>query len=326
MYSLEQAIAKFLVHIEIEGNLTHNTVKNYTIDIRQFHEFLKQNHVFGENQTAVDLMAIDHMMIRAFLGSMYRKKLKKVTISRKIAALRTFFKYCLRNGLIGFNPAEMVQTPKTEKYVPVFLTLDEMLALVKTDMGTGPKAARDKAIIELFYSSGIRLSELTGLNVEDIDFNRGMMKVRGKGRKERIIPIGDPALRTLREYLEKRNDAVKPDENQGSKAPVFVGQNQCRIATRTVARILDKVVLMSGLNKKISPHVLRHTFATHLMEAGADLRAIQELLGHESLSTTQRYTSVTVGRLLEIYDKAHPKARKTEKQKSHGEEATDPEW
>jgi len=325
MSSLEQAIKKFLVHIEIEGNLTHNTVKNYMIDIRQFQAFLKQNYASGENPTADNLMDIDHMMIRAFSGSMYRSKLKKVTISRKITALRTFFKYCVRNGMMGSNPAEMVQTPKTEKYVPVFLTLDEMLAVIKTDLGTDIKAMRDRAIIELFYSSGIRLSELTGLNVEDIDFIKGMIKVRGKGRKERIIPVGEPALRAMREYLERKNAVLKTDGNQGLKQPVFEGQNQGRITTRTVERILDKVVLMSGLNKKISPHVLRHTFATHLMEAGADLRAIQELLGHESLSTTQRYTSVTVGRLLEIYDKAHPKARKSDLEKAGGKEAMDPE-
>jgi integrase/recombinase XerC len=215
------------------------------------------------------------------------------------------------------NPAEMIQAPRIEKYIPAFLSVDEMLALLKADGGTGAMAFRDRAIIELFYSSGIRLSELVGLNIGDIDFIQGLIKVRGKGRKERVVPVGDPALKVLREYLENRKEVSETLSYGGSKDPVFVGKSGTRLSARTVARILDKMVLMSGLKRKISPHVLRHTFATHMMEAGADLRAIQELLGHESLSTTQKYTSVSVGRLLEVYDKAHPKARKTGSEENH---------
>ena len=303
--------------MEVERNLTPNTRNNYLIDIRQFQKFLTKNYTFAEDSGVDTLMHVDHMMLRAFLGSLYREKVKKVTISRKVTALRTFFNYLLREGMVKNNPAEMIQAPRIEKYIPAFLSVDEMLALLKADGGTGAMAFRDRAIIELFYSSGIRLSELVGLNIGDIDFIQGLIKVRGKGRKERVVPVGDPALTVLREYLENRKEVSETLSYGGSKDPVFVGKSGARLSARTVARILDKMVLMSGLKRKISPHVLRHTFATHMMEAGADLRAIQELLGHESLSTTQKYTSVSVGRLLEVYDKAHPKARKTGSEENH---------
>jgi integrase/recombinase XerC len=317
MSLLEQAIRKFTIHMEVERNLTPNTRNNYLIDIRQFQKFLTKNYTFAEDSGVDTLMRVDHMMIRAFLGSLYREKVKKVTISRKVTALRTFFKYLLREGMVKNNPAEMIQAPRIEKYIPVFLSVDEMLALLKADGVTGATAFRDRAIIELFYSSGIRLSELVGLNTGDIDFIQGLIKVRGKGRKERVVPVGDPALAALREYLENRKEISETLSYGGSKDPVFVGKSGVRLSARTVARILDKMVLVSGLKRKISPHVLRHTFATHMMEAGADLRAIQELLGHQSLSTTQKYTSVSVGRLLEVYDKAHPKARKTGSEENH---------
>ena len=317
MSLLEQAIRKFTIHMEVERNLTPNTRNNYLNDIRQFQKFLTKNYIFAEDSGVDTLMHVDHIMLRAFLGSLYREKVKKVTISRKVTSLRTFFNYLLREGMVKNNPAEMIQAPRIEKYIPAFLSVDEMLALLKADGGTGAMAFRDRAIIELFYSSGIRLSELVGLNIGDIDFIQGLIKVRGKGRKERVVPVGDPALKVLREYLENRKEVSETLSYGGSKDPVFVGKSGARLSARTVARILDKMVLMSGLKRKISPHVLRHTFATHMMEAGADLRAIQELLGHESLSTTQKYTSVSVGRLLEVYDKAHPQARKTGSEENH---------
>ncbi len=312
MSSLEQAIKKFTVHVEVERNLTLNTRKNYLIDIRQFQNFLAKNYASAENPGADNLLQIDHMMIRAFLGSLYREKLKKVTISRKVTALRVFFKYLLREGMVKINHAEMVQAPRAEKYIPVFLSVDEMLAILKVEGQSGATALRDKAMIEFFYSSGVRLSELVGLNRGDIDFVQGLAKVRGKGRKERIIPVGDKALAAVREYLNNKKEGSEAGPVGYLTEPVFTGGKGVRVSVRTVQRILDKMVLASGLNRKISPHVLRHTFATHMMDAGADLRAIQELLGHESLSTTQKYTSVSVGRLLEIYDKAHPKAKKYE--------------
>ncbi len=203
----------------------------------------------------------------------------------------------------------MVQAPKSEKYIPVFLSVDEMVCLLDAKGTPNAVGLRDKAIVELFYSSGIRLSELVGLNMEDIDFHQGLMKVRGKGKKERIVPVGDQAITAMTAYLEKRHGILKRNVENGIEGPIFISSRGSRLSTRSVARILDKLVILSGLGRKVSPHMLRHTFATHMMESGADLRAIQEFLGHESLSTTQKYTSVSVGRLLEIYDKAHPKAR-----------------
>lgn len=306
---MEKEIENFGIFMEIERNLSPHTKRNYLADVRQFKLFLDANVISVKHNDTDEEIAVDYMVIRAFLGSLYRQRLKKVTIARKVTALRTFFDYLQRKGKIKVNPAQMVQAPKSEKYIPVFLSVDEMMSLLDAKSTPNAVGLRDKAIIELFYSSGIRLSELVGLNKEDIDFHQGLMKVRGKGKKERIVPVGVQAIAAITAYLEKRQEIMKTYVENGSKAPIFVSSRGSRISTRSVARILDKLVILSGLGRKISPHTLRHTFATHMMESGADLRAIQEFLGHESLSTTQKYTSVTIGRLLEIYDKAHPKAR-----------------
>jgi integrase/recombinase XerC len=202
----------------------------------------------------------------------------------------------------------MVQIPKADKYLPVFLSVDKMFALLGVKFEPNALGMRDRAIIELLYSSGIRVGELAGLNMIDIDFAGGLLKVKGKGRKERIVPVGGPALSALEAYLKKREELIKGRVEHYPEAPVFLNRTGTRLTTRSVGRIIDKYVALSGVNRKISPHVLRHTFATHLMDAGADLRVIQELLGHESLSTTQKYTSVSVDRLIEIYDKTHPRA------------------
>jgi integrase/recombinase XerC len=242
-----------------------------------------------------------------FLAGLYRKEIKKVTIGRKISALKTFFRYLQREGILKNNPAELLQTPRIESYVPTVLSADEMESLIKVNYPPQFSGARDRAVVELFYSSGIRLSELTGLNDEDVDHGQGLIRVRGKGRKERIVPVGGPALLALKAYQEER--AIKFAGLQGMVNPVFLSVRGKRISTRSVARIIDKCVVSSGVSRKISPHTLRHTFATHMLDAGADLRAIQECLGHESLSTTQKYTAVSVARLMEIYDKAHPRAK-----------------
>ena len=306
---MEKEIDKFGVHMEVERNLSPNTKKNYLADIRQFKMFLDDNKISAKKDDSQDMIDIDHMVIRAYLGSLYREGLKKVTISRKITSIRTFFNYLLRKGKMKLNTAQMVQSPKIEKYIPVFLSVDEMFTLFDAKSLTKAIDLRDRAIMEMFYSSGIRLSELVGLNRGDIDFNQGLMKIRGKGKKERIVPVGDLAMGAIKRYLEKIREISCTNSENNSDKPIFINREGSRLSTRSVARILDKLVLASGLGRKISPHTLRHTFATHMMEAGADLRYIQEFLGHESLSTTQKYTSVSVGRLLEVYDKAHPKSR-----------------
>ncbi|HUH66410.1 MAG TPA: tyrosine recombinase XerC [Syntrophales bacterium] len=305
---MEKEIADFTLHMEVERNLSPNTRKNYIADVRQFKAFLDANGI-SPTEAAGGRIDIDHMAIRAFLGSLYREKLKKVTISRKVTALRTFFNYLEAKGKIKVNPGQMVQSPKIEKYVPAFLSVDEMFSLLDSGKRTDTTGLRDRAIVELFYSSGVRLSELAGLNRSDVDSVQGLMRIRGKGRKERIVPIGDKAISALGEYLQKRHEAV-PSVKKGSlDEPVFTNRTGSRLSTRGIARVLDRLVMASGLGRKVSPHMLRHTFATHMMEAGADLRAIQEFLGHESLSTTQKYMSVSVGKLLDVYDEAHPKAR-----------------
>lgn len=308
---MEKVISEFGIHMEVERNLSPHTRKSYLTDLAQFNEFLKKNNISVKDgyNPAIN---IDHMVIRDYLSTLYRQRLKKVTISRKVAALRSFFKYLLREGKVKFNPAELVQTPRKEKYIPAFLSVDEAFLLLDAKFEPTFWGLRDKAIMELFYSSGIRLSELTTMDIQDIDFYQSLIKVKGKGRKERLIPVGEKTLSALKEYFEKRKELLKENDEYHPGGPVFVSKKGNRLTSRTVARIVVKVAKTHGIKKKISPHMLRHSFATHLLDAGADLRAIQEFLGHESLSTTQKYTSVSVKKLMEIYDMAHPRAKRNE--------------
>ncbi len=305
---MEKAIRDFEVHMKVVRNLSPHTRRNYLADLRQFKEYLERNNI-SAGESGEGFVGIDHLVIRAFLGSLYRRKIKKVTISRKVATLRSFFKYLLREGRISNNPAEMVQAPQADKYLPVFLSVDEMFSLLDVKFKQDALGLRDRAMMELLYSSGVRVSELTGLNIDDIDFTQSQMLVRGKGKKERIVPVGTLALTAVNNYIERRGELTKKKVEAHIEKPLFVSRIATRLTPRSVGRIIDKYVRMSGINRKIGPHTLRHTFATHLMDAGADLRIIQELLGHESLSTTQKYTSVSVNRLIEVYDKAHPKAK-----------------
>ena len=306
---MEKAIKDFETHMKVVRNLSPHTMRNYLADLRQFKEFLEKNNISAGADSKGVLIGIDHLVIRAFLGSLYRRKIKKVTISRKVATLRAFLKYLLREGRVSNNPAEMVQAPQADKYLPAFLPVDEMFSLLDVKFKQDASGLRDRAVLELLYSSGVRVSELTGLGMEDIDFTQCQMLVRGKGKKERIVPVGAPALTAVKNYLERRGELTKKKVEDNIEKPLFLSRIGTRLTPRSVGRIVDKYVYMSGINRKVGPHTLRHTFATHLMDAGADLRIIQELLGHESLSTTQKYTSVSVSRLMEVYDKAHPKAR-----------------
>ena len=298
---MEDAVRDFGVHIDVERNLSYHTKRNYLSDLRQFKEFLLKN--------GVDKPAdVDQTVIRAFLASLYRERIKKTTVSRKVASLRAFFKFLLREGKIRYNPAQMVQSPKADKYLPSFLNIDEVFSLLGVEFESNLSGLRDKAIIEFLYSAGVRVGELTGLNVADVNFSNSLVKVRGKGRKERIVPVGGPALSALGEYISSRPGGGKNKDGSYAGSPLFLNRSGSRLTSRSVRRIIDKYITLSGIGRKISPHVLRHTFATHLMDAGADLRVIQELLGHESLSTTQKYTAVSVTRLMEVYDRSHPRA------------------
>lgn len=246
---------------------------------------------------------VDYIAIRKFLAHLKEKGYSKSTISRKLACLRSFFKFLTRENIIANNPAVGIATPKREKKLPSFLEIQEIENLLDATAGASLSSKRDKALLETLYSSGIRVSELVGLNVEDTDVLGGVLRIRGKGKKERMVPIGRKAQEAIREYLEKRgNDYGK------AGGALFFNKNSTRLTDRSVRRILIKYARKASLHKDVSPHTLRHSFATHLLDRGADLRSVQELLGHESLSTTQIYTHVTTKRLKEVYEKVHPRA------------------
>ena len=300
-------IQDFQVYLEVERNVSEHTRTAYIADIKEFASFLQDNH-FIKKQDEICDVGTDN--IRDFLSYLYRQKVKKVTANRKLSSLRAFYKYVLRTGKIKNNPAEMIQALKAEKYMPQFLSVDETFQLLNAQGDNSISTLRDHAMLELFYSSGLRLSELAGLNVTDFDFGQTLVKLRGKGKKERIVPVGKPALQATEDYIKKTVELRKKYEHNIFKNPLFLNARGERITVRSIARIVDKATVKSCIGRKISPHALRHSFATHLLNAGADLRSIQELLGHECLSTTQKYTAVNINRMMEVYDKAHPRAKK----------------
>ena len=303
---MENRIADFQIYLEVQRNVSKHTLKAYIADVKEFDSFLQENDIKKKRDAIIN---VEPETIRTYLSHLYGEKVKKVTVNRKISSLRSFYKYLVRTGIIKNNPAEIVQTAKTEKYIPNFLSVDETFQLLGDQSDNSISGLRDSAMLELFYSSGLRLSELAGLNVTDFDFRQSLVKLRGKGKKERIVPVGENALRSIDEYIKKTAEVRKKCDDNLFKNPLFLNARGKRITTRSIARIVDAMTVKSGIGRKISPHALRHSFATHLLNAGADLRSIQELLGHESLSTTQKYTAVNINRMMEVYDKAHPRAK-----------------
>jgi integrase/recombinase XerC len=291
-------IERFQQHLAVERNLSPHTCAAYRRDLAAFQTFLAGSGAAD----AATLQGIDHLLLRRYLAELHRHN-QRTSIARKLSALRTFFRYLVREGVLATNPAAGLATPKRNRYLPKTLSVDEACTLMERGHGTSHLALRDRAILELLYSSGLRVSELTGLDVGGLDLQQQLVRVLGKGRKERIVPVGRKALAALQDYLAVRG-AVGDDQ------PLFVNHRGGRLTPRSVQRHLKVRLLKAGLLKDISPHALRHSFATHLLDAGADLRAIQELLGHASLSTTQRYTQVSVDQLLAVYDKAHPRSKK----------------
>ena len=301
---LDPELEQFEHYLMVERGVSVHTQRNYLNDLRQFSQFLQKE--FPDR----DLATIDNLTIRSYLGALYKKN-KKSSIARKLASLRTFCKFLLRKNIIANDPTALVSTPRREKHMPSFLSVDEMFALLEMPDGTKLAGIRDRAIMETLYSSGLRVSELVGMNEENLDANLGIVKVLGKGKKERIVPIGEKALVAVQNYLRARKEQDTGTRSSSFERPLFKNMRGGRLTARSVARIINRYIEQCGIVKNISPHALRHSFATHMLDAGADLRAIQELLGHVSLSTTQKYTHVSAAKLMETYDKAHPKSRES---------------
>jgi integrase/recombinase XerC len=302
-------IDKFIDHLRIERNMSVHTLRSYAADLEQFRNFLISKELFtGGKDGDVSVGQIDRLAIRAYLSHLFRQ-CKKSSLARKISAQRSFFRYLVAEGILTQNPAEMVSTPKQDKPLPTFLPVDDVFLLMEAPDHSTVWGARDRAILEVLYSCGIRVSELVGLSDGDADYFLGILKVYGKGGKERIVPIGGKAVEALQQYLPLRDGVLARRNRRGPRSPFFINSRGGRLTSRSVARILQKQLQRCGLLRKVSPHALRHSFATHLLDAGADLRSIQEMLGHVSLSTTQKYTHISMGKLMEIYDRAHPRAK-----------------
>jgi len=281
-----------------------HTITNYERDLRHFNEFL--------DLRKATLESTDHVLLRDFLNYLYsERRLSKSSVSRKLACLKTFFKFLVREGRLKANPAELISSPRVPKKLPAYLAENETAAVVEMPQGTTLKALRDRAILELLYASGLRVSELVKLNEDEIDMRQETVRVLGKGNKERIVPFGSFAARAMREYFDEKHGAGLAKREGDGGVPAFLSVRKVprRISARDVQRLVVRARLGLKSGRRITPHTLRHSFATHLLERGADLRSIQELLGHESLSTTQKYTHVSIQHLKKEYDKAHPKAK-----------------
>jgi integrase/recombinase XerC len=293
-------IGEFLNYLTYERNVSTNTVIAYRDDLESFTTFLC-NDYFTIARDQLDLRRIDHLAVRSYLAHCARRKLARASTARHLSALRSFFKYLMREGAVELNPARSVTTPKREKHLPSVMQTSELALLLEQPDTSTMLGARDRAFLELLYASGLRISELTGIDLDDIELRSRLVKVRGKGSKERIVPFGSKAEESIRAWLAVR---VPADDEHA----LFVNYRGARITTRSVRRLFDRYVRRAALRAGISPHTMRHSFATHLLTAGADLRGIQELLGHASLSTTQKYTHLNDWQLIEVYRKAHPRA------------------
>lgn len=284
---------KFLNYITIEKNYSQHTTINYQRDLRDFNEFL-------ESRNCRDIKNIDYFLLRKFLVVLSERKLGKRTLSRKISTLKSFFKFILREGIIKNNPAASLIYPRLDKPLPKFLTEKEVGQVLNLPKGEDVLGLRDKAILEFLYSTGARVSEMTALKINEVDLIGGIVKVKGKGRKERLLPMGEPAIISIKQYLDARSDNTQA---------LFVNRRKGSLSDRGVRLIISQYIKKAALNLHVSPHTFRHSFATHLLDRGADLRSVQELLGHSTIATTQIYTHLTIDSLKRVYQKAHPRAR-----------------
>ena len=302
---MNRALQDFLRYLRVEKNYSGHTLRNYQSDLRQFIDFLGERSERQGSTDRMDPKQVSHLDVRAYLASLYRRNAKS-SVARKLSAIRSFYTYLFRQGEIKQNPADLVSAPKMGKAIPDFLQVDETFQLMHGPDGDSVLGSRDRAILEVLYSCGLRVSELTALNLESVELELGIIRVIGKGNRERIVPVGSKAGEALSDYMQRRGEMLGMVMEHGA---LFLNNRGGRLSSRSVARLLKKHLQRCNIGRPLSPHGLRHSFATHLLDAGADLRAVQEMLGHVSLSTTQRYTHLSIDKLMSEYDKAHPRSR-----------------
>lgn len=297
------SIGRFLRYLDVERNASPHTIKSYREDLTSLNEYLSESA--GMSITPDKITPLD---LRGYVSALHEAGYAKTSVSRRLASLRSFFRFAQREGLATENPAKPLRNPRPDRKLPHFLSTDEIGKLMDAPPRGKPMGLRDRAIFETMYSAGLRVSELVGVDEEDLDFDGGLLRVRGKGKRERLAPIGSFAIKAIRSWLPERPPSK--DGQQEDSKPVFVNRFGNRLTTRSVGRMLEKYLKETGLDLRTSPHTLRHSFATHLLDRGADIRSVQELLGHKSLVTTQIYTHVSTARLKEVYERAHPRAKK----------------
>ncbi len=299
---MQRKIAKFLQHLHVERAASQHTLKAYREDLQTFHDYFQDG-----NNNCPEPGSLNAVELRGYLAALHEATYAKASIARKLASLRSFYRFGQREGWADTNPAKALRNPRKAKKLPHFLSTDEIAKLLSAPPANNPMGLRDRALLETLYSAGLRVSELVDLNDGDLDYPQGILRVRGKGRKERLAPLGSYAERALQKWQSQRKLSLK--ESQGKSAPVFINRLGTRITSRSVGRMLEKYLRETGLDSRTSPHTLRHSFATHLLDRGADIRSVQELLGHKSLETTQIYTHVSTRNLKAAYEKAHPRAK-----------------
>ncbi len=300
---MEKSISRFLRYLNVERNCSDLTIKSYREDLELLYGFLCET--LASSPRPSQITPLD---LRKYVSALHESGYAKSSVSRRLASMRSYFKFCQREGLCETNPAKPLRNPRRERKLPHFLTGSEIGKLLSAPSKKEPLGLRDRAILETLYSAGLRVSELIGVNLDDLDFEDGLVRVRGKGKRERLAPLGSFAMKALRSWLKNRTPARGLSKEEA--AAVFLNKFGKRLTTRSVARMLEKYLKVTGLDLRTSPHTLRHSFATHLLDRGADIRSVQELLGHKSLVTTQIYTHVSTAGLRQAYERAHPRARK----------------
>ena len=299
---MQTVIARFLRYLTVERNASELTIKSYREDLTALAEYLAELY-----EKPAKLDNITPMDLRGYVAALHEAGYAKSSVARRLASLRSFFRFAQREGLVDSNPAKPLRNPRPDRKLPHFLTSAEIGTLLQTPQADGPQGLRDRAILEVIYSAGLRVSETVGMNDEDLDLEAGLIRIRGKGKKERLGPLGSYASRAVNNWLRVRT--LASSQPAGGHAPVFVNRFGTRLTTRSVARMLEKHLRAAQLDQRTTPHTLRHSFATHLLDRGADIRSVQELLGHKSLVTTQIYTHLSTSGLREAYEKAHPRAK-----------------